>query len=412
MFKLFRNANVLQADLSVRLCDLIVQNDLIYDLVDPGTEINRQIDTQVDLEEQYVFPGMINSHDHLINTCWKPACEGPFDNWYEWVKAVKSSEEHKLLQKLSVTDLYIIGMYKNIISGATVVVDHFPSEVSATFFNHPLTSLLENFLISHSVSRHKLHWSPSIQEQIRRAKEIPFLVHAGEGKSKEIQEEVLTLKRLNALSANTVLANCTFLSESDLEMIGEAQASIVWLPTSSSRVLGQNPNIGKILDLGISLTIGTDSSISGSQNMLGELKAAYDYSKTHLNGRLSAKDIVRMATIEAAKIWGISKHHGDLNPGKRADFVVFRGKESEDVFYDFITNQPEDFSMVVHRGTMISGNDEYRRMSSIDFSLYSEVKINGVSKILYGRPLELLGRVRHKLDRMVNFPFFNITPEG
>ncbi|HMM61488.1 MAG TPA: hydrolase, partial [Candidatus Rifleibacterium sp.] len=72
-------------------------------------------------------------HDHLIDTCWKGIGETPVENWYDWDRSMRSTAEYKLLQKLSVTDLYIVGMYKNVLSGVTTVVDHFPAEVSGTF---------------------------------------------------------------------------------------------------------------------------------------------------------------------------------------------------------------------------------------------------------------------------------------
>ena len=67
--------------------------------------------------------------------------------------------------------------------------------------------------------------------------------------------------------------------------------------------------------------------------------------------------------------------------------------------------------MIVHQGAMIIGNDEFRKVSSIDFSLYSEVRVNNLAKVLYGRPVQLLERINHKLDKQMNFPFFPIQAE-
>jgi cytosine/adenosine deaminase-related metal-dependent hydrolase len=118
MLKLFANARVMQPDMTFCQADILVQDDIIHDLLEPGKALVKPVDSEVDLQGHLIFPGLVNSHDHLVETCWKGLGETPATNWYEWDKTVRGSEDYKLLQKLSVTDLYIIGMYKNVIAGA------------------------------------------------------------------------------------------------------------------------------------------------------------------------------------------------------------------------------------------------------------------------------------------------------
>jgi len=378
----------------------------------PDQKPIKPVDSEIDLEGRFVFPGLINSHDHLIDTCWTSLGSFPVQNWYEWDHSARASDEYKQLQRLSVTDLYIIGMYKNAISGVTTVVDHFPAEVSGTFVRHELTSLLEHFYLAHSVSSHQLSWGRNIAEQFSQARGIlPFIIHIGEGTDKEISEELETLNRMGALDRNTVLANGTFLQEGDLQVIASKNSSLIWLPTSSQNIFNHQPDISRILDLGIPMALGTDSSTTGATNLLAEMKAALNYSQNCLNGRLSGKDIVEMATITAARIFGIEKNQGSIAHGKSADFVVFENVDGSDPFECFINHRPEYFSMVVHKGNMITGNDEFRKISSVDFSQYSEVRVNGVTRLLYGRPVQMLERIRHKLGHEIVFPFFNIEAE-
>lgn len=412
MYKLFANTRVLQPDMTLRHCDLLVRDDCFYDLLEPGSECDKPIESEVDLDGQVIFPGMINAHDHLIDTCWTGLGKTPVENWFEWNASVHESPEYKLMQRLSVTDLYVLGMYKNIVSGATTVVDHFPQEVSSTFTGHPLVSLLEHFYLAHSVSHHQLQWSSNIAEQFRQARGIlPFMIHSGEGTHQDIREEIEQLNRMGAIDKNTVLVNATFLEEADLQLIAAKGAAIVWLPTSSTKIFGRQPNIALIKELGIPLSIGSDSSMSGSTTLLAELKKARDYSREQLQASITAKDLVRMVTTDAARIFGIEKQSGCISPGRRADFIVFRHDSESDVFAHFIDLRPEDFSMVVHKGTMMVGDDEFRKISAIDFSQYSEVKLNGQTKILYGQPSQLLTRIRHKLDSDIVFPFFDIAEE-
>ena len=207
-----------------------------------------------------------------------------------------------------------------------------------------------------------------------------------------------------------MLVDCCHLKESDFQLIASKNASIVWIPESSERIFACQPDIKTIRELGIKICIGTDSSNTGTSNMHSAFRAALKYSSDFLNNTLTPKDLVKMATLDAAKIFGIEKEAGSLVPGKRSDFIVFEDNGS-DPFENFINLLPEEYSMVIHRGNMIVGNDEFRRISSVDFSRYSEVKLNGVSKLLFGRPVQLIERIRNKLDKEIVFPFFDVSSE-
>ncbi|MEW6711595.1 MAG: amidohydrolase family protein, partial [Candidatus Riflebacteria bacterium] len=123
------------------------------------------------------------------------------------------------------------------------------------------------------------------------------------------------------------------------------------------------------------------------------------------------RDLFKAVTVSPARIFGIEKAVGTIQAGKKADLIVFRTDDEEDPFETFFRLNAEQFSMVVHNGSMIIGNDEFRKVSAIDFSLYSEVRVNNSSKILYGRPVQLIERINHKLGRQMNFPFFPIQAE-
>ncbi len=410
MFKLLKNGLVLQPDFTFKKQSILIQDDIIYDLLEPEQIPLKPVETEINLDGQVVFPGLINGHDHLIDTSWRSFGQMPVENWFEWESSIHSEPDYKLQQKLSASDLYIVGMYKNVIAGATTIVDHYPSEVSSTFTNHELASLLKYFYQAHSVSEKRLHWCSNIVEQYRNTQGIlPFIIHAGEGKCKEISEEIDYLNKIDALSKNTVLVDCCFLKDSDLQLIASKKSSIVWIPESSERIFAAQPDIKRILELGIKLCIGTDSSNTGSSNMHTAFSAARKYSADFLNNSITPKDLIKMATIDAAQIFGIEKEVGSLVPGKRSDFIVFEDNGG-DPFENFMNLMPEDYSMVIHKGNMMVGNDEFRR-TSVDFSRYSEVKLNGATKLLFGRPVQLIERICNKLDKEIVFPFFDVLEE-
>lgn len=227
---------------------------------------------------------------------------------------MRSTAEYKLLQKLSVTDLYIVGMYKNVLSGVTTVVDHFPAEVSGKLLpvmsSSPCSSTSISCIQLRIIS---FHGGRNIQEQFNQARGIlPFILHIGEGTSKEITEEIETLNRLGVRPPNTILVNGTHLQDADLQLIASRGCTLVWLPTSSQNIFGRQPDIKRAVELGIPLTLGTDSSVTGSTHLLGELKKALEFSRNHLESMISAKDLVEMTTLNAARAFGLEKQTGTL----------------------------------------------------------------------------------------------------
>ncbi len=411
MFVLYKNVKALQPDFTIKKQNILIQDDMIYDVLEVDELPNKPLDEEINLEGKFVFPGLINAHDHLIDTLWKKFGTTPADTWIEWRESVINDEDYKLAQRLSVADLYTLGMYKNIISGSTTIVDHFPTEVSLPFIGHELTSLLRYAYIAHSVSEERLKWCGNLEEEYRKTNGIlPFIIHMGEGNSKILKEELETLNRMGALSTNTVLVNGTYLDEEDINLIADKGASLVWLPNSSKNIYGKQPNIEACLKAGVKIAIGTDGANTGSSIIQEEFKTAMEYANEFSSPLLSPEDLTRMGTINGAEIFH-QKEVGSIAPSKTANLIVFKSKLGTDVFESFINLQPEDINLVIHKGKMVFGDNEFRRIPTVDFNQYSEIKLNGNTKVIYGQPLQLLERIRHKLDMDISFPFFNINTD-
>lgn len=412
MFKLLKNAKVLQPDFSIKRTNILIRDESIYEVYDESQAPDKPYDSEINLDGHYLFPGLINSHDHLIDTCWKKLGKTPAKTWLEWYKSVHSSEDYRLMQKLSVADLYTLGIYKNTLSGVTTVVDHFPTEVSGTFTEHSIITVQDHIYVAHSVSDDRLEWCGNLADQYKRTSGIlPFITHVGEGDTAELKDEPESLNRIGALGSNTVLASGVFLDEESLQLIATKKSSMVWLPAASENLYERQPNVKLMLELGIPIAIGTDSSNTGSGYLTDEFKIAKKYSSNYCNNAITNQTLLEMTTINAAKMLGIDKVAGSIEVGKTANFIAFEEEYGKDPFEQFVNLKPEDLTMVIHKGKMVYGNSEFRRIPTIDFSKYSEIRIKNVSKLLYGRPIQLLERIRHKLDEEIVFPFFDIEAD-
>src|SRR4030042_5851313 len=81
-----------------------------------------------------IVPGLINSHDHLLGTYHPKIGNGPYLNWLPWDNDLKSSPIYEEREQIENRDLYLLGGYRNLVSGVTTVSDHIPHFVAAHFF--------------------------------------------------------------------------------------------------------------------------------------------------------------------------------------------------------------------------------------------------------------------------------------
>lgn len=130
------------------------------------------------------------------------------------------------------------------------------------------------------------------------------------------------------LGANCVAGHGVWLSASEIELIAEKKAAIIYNPTANM-ILGSGVcPLEALVQAGVSLAIGTDGMASNdSQNMIEVLKLGALLQKVHLQNpqAADARQLLRMGTIGGAKALGLGDMTGSLEPGKRADLVRFDG---------------------------------------------------------------------------------------
>jgi cytosine/adenosine deaminase-related metal-dependent hydrolase len=130
-----------------------------------------------------------------------------------------------------------------------------------------------------------------------------------------------------ALEAPTLAAHCVQIDESDVALLKAKNVSVVHCPRSNGKQgVGFSP-LPLLLKAGIPVGLGTDSAIaSGSADILEEMRTAIYHARvTKQNIKaLTARDVLRMATLGGATALGLEKETGTLRHGKRADLCVVR----------------------------------------------------------------------------------------
>lgn len=133
------------------------------------------------------------------------------------------------------------------------------------------------------------------------------------------------LDSLGLLSRNTLAAHAVHLSDKDIELLKNAQVSIAHCPRSNSRLRNGIARLLNMVESGLHVGLGTDSSASVDDlNVLNEARFAWNLHRAvNPQFSLTAKDALEALTSVAAHAVGLSDKVGTLKPGKEADIAVF-----------------------------------------------------------------------------------------
>ncbi len=134
------------------------------------------------------------------------------------------------------------------------------------------------------------------------------------------------LQRLGVLDHTWLLAHAIYPRDRDIELIAAAGATVSHCPTSeSSRGAGITP-VRRMLDAGITVSLGSDGPmVDTSVDMVEQMKAVrlFQNQLTLDPSAVTPEQALRMATIDGARSLGLEHRIGSLEAGKEADIAVF-----------------------------------------------------------------------------------------
>jgi 5-methylthioadenosine/S-adenosylhomocysteine deaminase len=146
----------------------------------------------------------------------------------------------------------------------------------------------------------------------------------------------------------------TALTADDFRLLGEKGGAMIWSPLSNLLLYGQTADVTAAREAGVQIGIGSDWSPSGSKNLLGELKVARLVA-AEMDTGFTDRDLVAMATRDAAKILRWDGSLGSIEEGKRADMLVVYGRSGEP-YAKLLEARETSISLVVIDGMPRSGN--------------------------------------------------------
>lgn len=177
------------------------------------------------------------------------------------------------------------------------------------------------------------------------------------------------LKDLGVLGRDVVLAHCVHLNEEELNIVAEEGCGVAHNPMSNMlNAVGVAP-VPDMLKRGITVGIGNDGYIfDGFENM----RSAFLVHKLQRRDPrvMTPLEILEMATINGAKLYGLDEETGSIEKGKQADIIVVSSDSvptplTPETVAGHIVNSVRgtDVEMVVVAGRVVM---EHRVMKTVD----------------------------------------------
>ncbi len=162
---------------------------------------------------------------------------------------------------------------------------------------------------------------------------VPLEIHLAEAR-KERDDAVRTrhmtptqtLEKLGVLDGRVIAAHCVWENDDDLAILKRHGTGVAHCPSSNMKLASGVARVTDMLRRGITVGLGTDgfAGSNDTADLILEMNIAAKLQKVTMMDPtvLPAEQVVQMATIGGARVLGLEKEIGSLEPGKRADLIT------------------------------------------------------------------------------------------
>jgi cytosine/adenosine deaminase-related metal-dependent hydrolase len=312
-------------------------------------------------KDAIVFPGLINSHDHLDFNLFPPLGNSIYNNYTEWGMDIHKNNFKEIADVMKIPLHMRIqwGLYKNLLNGVTTVVNH-GKKVKT---NHDLVNIFQACYTLHSVAFER-GWKYKLNRPF--AKKIPFAIHVGEGTDIEAKREIDVLLKWNLFKRKLIGIHGVAMTNKQAAHFN----ALIWCPASNYFLLNATADIVAIKKQ-TPILFGTDSTLTAEWNFWAQLRQARQ------TNYLSDKELFDAVTTKAAAAWNLPA--GKIAPGTIADIVVAKKNNSSSAVDAFYATDPENILLVIQHG-----NIRLFDASILEQLLDNGFEVNRFNKIIIG----------------------------
>ena len=392
---LFKNSKIVTANSQREIIEhgyILVEGQTILEIGRGDCPCEAEVDAVTDTNGSIIMPGLVNAHSHSYSNIVKGTTENlPLELWMLYVMA-----EGKALTKEDVHISSLLGSIEMLKGGTTCFLDHLAQPIDSLteaakayerigtrvcltpmFSDKPYSKtlpktiedatqfcdttpvdlqqhiellkttyeVLEGFdaRISFGIGPSAPHRCSDdlllASYELAVKYDVPWHTHILETRiqketAKEFYQErsIEHLDSLNILSPRCSLAHVVWVSERELQLLAEKQATVVHNPTSNLFLGSGIAPLLQMKEAGVNVALGTDgANCNGAQSMFESMKLAAILSNLGVADFMRwvhATDVLEMATTSSAAALGLEHRIGSLDVGKEADFIIINPKVS------------------------------------------------------------------------------------
>ena len=394
MKTLFRNASILKMDDTPIIFGdlLVIDNKIAY--IGKDSDKYAPFDKVIECNGNILMPGFKNAHTHNAMVFLRSKADD--DNLQDWLFNQCFPRE-ALLKPGDIYALSKVALLEQISGGITSCLDMYfyvlehkkameelgfrgvvQGCINAAYHTDDLVKLykeinVEDSLVKFSIGHHA-EYTVSEDELIATEKALrevkaPFQIHLSETK-KEVEDCIKKrnmtpceyFDSLKLWENGGVCFHCVYLTDHDIEIFKKKNIAVVTCPGSNLKLCSGIAPIKKYLDEGLLIGIGTDGPASNnSLDMFKEMTLVANLAKIQSgqSNALKAMDVLKMATVNGAKILGLDKC-STLEVGNYADIIeIDLSKPSMQPINDVVSSIVYAATKDVVKRTMINGKILY-----------------------------------------------------
>ncbi|MFI0846067.1 amidohydrolase family protein [Mesorhizobium sp. IMUNJ 23232] len=318
----------------------------------------------VDAGGDVVMPGMVNPHCHMAMTLFRGLGEDVDDRLFRYVlpmerkfvtpKMVEVGTRLAALELIeagvtTVADMYYyeteVGRvvdeagFRGVV-GQTIA-DFDPPDHASIDAGFALTEELVAEFSGHdrvipSIAPHA-PYSTDIAVMNRVARwaddhpDVPVQIHLAEMTSEmewcekhHRMTPVEVVEKAGLLRKGLICAHCLYLSGGDIEKMAAAEVCVAHNARSNAKAGRGIAPVEALRAAGIPVGVATDGPMSGNTlDLFSQFGPVSMFQKLLGKSRkpMPAREVIRMATIEGARVLGLDKKIGSLEPDKKADLI-------------------------------------------------------------------------------------------
>lgn len=353
---LIKNSKILSMkDSDIIKSDILIDGKYIKKI---EKNINDTVDRIIDASNMLTMPAFINCHSHvgmsLFRNYGKEVDLMTWLNDYIWPLEGKLTDEDVYTASQasfvemvkngigSFADMYFfseatikasieIGIRGEISRGLSIPDpdDYRLKENIMLYEKYKANDLINIGLGPHAIYTSDIEHLKKVSDLADKYK-MPIHIHLSE--TKQENEECYKRYKMSPTEVfdkagifkhKTIAAHGIYLSDSDLDIIKENNVTIVHNPASNLKLSSGFLDLSRLIDKGINVALGTDSSASNNKlSILREMELAGLLSKLYSSRNVEAYEILKMATINGARALGLGDKIGSIKEGKLADLIL------------------------------------------------------------------------------------------